>query len=86
VTFSYCADVLALSNFQEDAASDEEKEESEEEKAAKAAAAAAEAAAAAAQRAAANQRPLSEKFPLKRRVREPLGLILGCACSWCRHR
>lgn len=55
--------------MQEDtSASDEEREESPEEKAAKAAAAA-EAAAAAAQRAAANQRPLTEKFPLKRRVR-----------------
>lgn len=43
-------------------------EEDEETKAAKAAAAA-EAAAAAAQAAAANQRPLAERFPLKRRVR-----------------
>lgn len=53
--------------LQDDPASDEEKEESPEERAAKAAAAA-EAAAAAAQRAAANQRPLTERFPLKRQV------------------
>jgi hypothetical protein len=54
-------------SLQDDPASDEEKEESPEERGAKAAAAA-EAAAAAAQRTAANQRPLTERFPLKRRV------------------